>query len=94
MLVRRLFLSTLLAFTASTAFAQNTTEEQLDPRYRARAEAMWKKMANKDGMIMQKQFMDMVTEQWKKMDKGGKGMITSADAARIMVFLSGQGTAP
>jgi 2-polyprenyl-6-methoxyphenol hydroxylase-like FAD-dependent oxidoreductase len=95
MLARRLFMSAALALAASTtAFAQNTTEEQLDPRYRARAEAMWKKMANADGMIMQKQFMDMVTEQWKKMDKANKGMITSADAARIMLFLSGQGAAP
>jgi Ca2+-binding EF-hand superfamily protein len=95
LLARRLLMSAMLAFaTTTTAFAQNTTEEQLDPRVRAKVEAMFKKMANKDGMITQKQMMDMVAEQFKKMDKGNKGMISSADAAKIMLFLSGMGTAP
>ena len=77
-----------VAFAAPMAFAQDDT--QLDPRARAKAEAMWKKMADKDGMVSQKQFMDMVTQKWNDMDKGKKGMISASDAARIMLFLSGQ----
>lgn len=77
-----------IAFSAPVAFAQNDVE--LDPRTRAAAEAMWKKMATKEGMVTQKMFMDMVTQKWNEMDKDKKGMITSAQAARIMLFLSGQ----
>ncbi len=77
-----------IAFAAPMAFAQD--DQNLDPRTRARAEAMWKKMADKDGMVSQKQFMDMVAQKWNEMDKSKKGMISASDAARIMLFLSGQ----
>ena len=86
-----------LALTTSAAFAQKAADgagTELDPRARASAEAMWKKMANKDGMITQKQFMDMVAQKWNEMDKSKKGMISMADAARIMMFLSGQTANP
>lgn len=81
-----------VAFAAPMAFAQD--DLQLDPRVRAKAEAMWKAMANKDGMVTQKVLMDMVMQKFNEMDKGKKGMISAADAARIMLFLSGQVGAP
>ena len=77
-----------IAFAAPMAFAQDDTH--LDPRVRAKAEAMWTKMANNEGMVTQKVLMDMVMQKFNEMDKGKKGMISAADAARIMLFLSGQ----
>jgi hypothetical protein len=77
-----------VAFAAPMALAQD--DQHLDPRVRAKAEAMWKKMANNDGMVTQKVVMDMVMQKFNEMDKGKKGMISAADAARIMLFLSGQ----
>ena len=73
---------------SSVAFAQDI-DKDLQPRARAMAQEMWKKMANKDGMVTQKQFMDMVTQKWNEADKDKKGMISSDQAARIMLYLSG-----
>ncbi len=40
-------------------------------------------MANKDGMIMKKDFMAMMEKKWNAMDKGKKGMLSMADVMRI-----------
>jgi hypothetical protein len=42
-----------------------------------------KKMANKDGMISKKDFMAMMEKRFDAMDKGKKGMISTADAMKI-----------
>lgn len=77
-----------LAFS-SAAFAQGG---DIDKELQPRARAMWMKMADKDGMVSKKKFMDMVAEKWDMMDKGKKGMIKADDAARIMMHLSGVGS--
>jgi hypothetical protein len=74
---------------APAAFAQGG---DIDKELQPRARAMWMKMADKDGMISQQKFMEMVTEKWNMMDKGKKGMIKAEDAARIMMHLSGVGS--
>ena len=42
-----------------------------------------KPMANKDGMISKKDFMAMMEKRFDAMDKGKKGMISTADAMKI-----------
>jgi len=88
--LRTLALASALAFAPlSASFAQGDTDRDLQPRARAMAEKMWQKMADKDGMITQKQYMDMAVQKWNEMDKGRTGKIGYRDAAQIMLFLSG-----
>lgn len=47
----------------------------------SRAEMM--KMANKDGMIMKKDFMMMMEKKFDEMDKGKKGMLSVDDVMKI-----------
>jgi hypothetical protein len=42
-----------------------------------------RKMANKDGMVSKKDFMAMMEKRFDMMDKGKKGMITTADAMKV-----------
>lgn len=91
--LRTVALSAALALApltfAPAAFAQGG---DIDKELQPRARAMWMKMADKDGMVSKKKFMDMVAEKWDMMDKGKKGMIKAEDAARIMMHLSGVGS--
>lgn len=87
--LKTIALASALAFAPlSASFAQDT-DKDLQPRARSMAESMWKKMADKDGMITQKQYMEMATKKWNEMDKGKTGKIGYKDAAQIMLFLSG-----
>ena len=49
-----------------------------------------KKMANKDGMVMKKDFMAMMEKKFDAMDKGKKGMLSMADIMRIFSDTKGQ----
>ena len=49
-----------------------------------------KKMANKEGMISKKDFMAMMEKKWNAMDKGNKGMLSTADVMRIFSETKGQ----
>ena len=89
---RTLVATTLLVSTG--AFAQGAPDNaELQPRARAMkmAQSMDK---NKDGMVSKAELMAMVEQKWNEMDKGKKGMLSPDDVARIMLFLSGMGTAP
>ena len=47
-------------------------------------------MANKDGMVMKKDFMAMMEKKFDAMDKGKKGMLSMADIMRIFSDTKGQ----
>jgi len=49
-----------------------------------------KTMANKDGMVSKKDFMAMMEKKWNAMDKGNKGMLSTADVMRIFSDTKGQ----
>ena len=49
-----------------------------------------KTMANKDGMVSKKDFMAMMEKKWNAMDKGNKGMLSTADVMRIFTETKGQ----
>jgi hypothetical protein len=49
-----------------------------------------KTMANKDGMVSKKDFMAMMEKKWNAMDKGNKGMLSTADVMRIFSETKGQ----
>ena len=49
-----------------------------------------KTMANKDGMVTKKDFMAMMEKKWNAMDKGNKGMLSTADVMRIFSETKGQ----
>ena len=49
-----------------------------------------KTMANKDGMVTKKDFMAMMEKKWNAMDKGNKGMLSTADVMRIFSDKTGQ----
>ena len=49
-----------------------------------------KTMANKDGMVSKKDFMAMMEKKWNAMDKGNKGMLSTADVMRIFSDSKGQ----
>jgi hypothetical protein len=42
-----------------------------------------KQMANKDGMVSKKDFMEMAAKRFDMMDKGKKGMISETDVMHI-----------
>lgn len=46
-------------------------------------EPMITKMANKDGMVTKKAFMEMMDKKFDDMDKGKKGMLSKDDVMRI-----------
>lgn len=45
--------------------------------------AEWVKMANKDGMIMKKDFMMMMERKFDQVDKGREGMLSVDEVMRI-----------
>ena len=47
-------------------------------------------MANKDGMVSKKDFMAMMEKKWNAMDKGNKGMLSTADIMKIFSDSKGQ----
>ncbi|MDQ6619740.1 MAG: hypothetical protein M3Z31_08605 [Pseudomonadota bacterium] len=49
-----------------------------------------RKMANKDGMIMKKDFMAMMEKKFDAMDKDKKGMLSMSDAMKIFRENTGQ----
>ena len=49
-----------------------------------------KTMENKDGMVTKKDFMAMMEKKWNAMDKGNKGMLSTADVMRIFGETKGQ----
>jgi len=46
-------------------------------------EPMVSKMANKEGMVSKKDFMDMMGKKFDEMDKDKKGMLSKDDVMRI-----------
>ncbi len=49
-----------------------------------------KAMANKDGMVMKKDFMAMMEKKFDAMDKAKKGMLSEKDIMRIFSDRTGQ----
>jgi hypothetical protein len=47
-------------------------------------------MANKDGMVSKKDFMAMMEKKFDTMDKGKKGMLSTADIMKIFSDKTGQ----
>jgi hypothetical protein len=47
-------------------------------------------MANKDGMVSKKDFLAMMEKKFDAMDKGKKGMLSTADIMRIFSDRTGQ----
>jgi hypothetical protein len=72
------------------------TWNELDPRMRTRMENEWKKRAGKDGQITKQQFMQAMEGHWHTLEKrhGHAGKVKPEDMPRIMMFMSGQDTAP
>ena len=76
--MRAMALGTMLALSAVSATA-----------WAADGDAMQsfsmevKKMANKDGMVSKKDFMAMMEKKFDAMDKGRKGMLSTADIMKI-----------
>ena len=46
-------------------------------------EPMITKMANKDGMVSKKDFMEMMGKKFDEMDKGKRGMLSKDDIMRL-----------
>jgi hypothetical protein len=42
-----------------------------------------KKMSNKDGMMMKKDFLELASMQFDKVDSANKGMLSEADVMKI-----------
>ena len=47
-------------------------------------------MANKDGMVSKRDFLAMMEKKFDAMDKGKKGMLSTADIMRIFSDKTGQ----
>jgi hypothetical protein len=60
---------------AAPSFADDQTARWWEP--------MIKKMANKDGMVTKRDFMTMMEKKFDEMDRGKRGMLSTADVMRI-----------
>jgi uncharacterized membrane protein len=89
----RAALAAMIVASASVS-AQALNEHNINDPRRICEEMAKAADVNKDGMVSQAEFQAMVTSAWKKFDKKNAGQLSISDAARVMLFLSGQGTAP
>jgi hypothetical protein len=84
-MTKTLALGTMLSFAALSA-----------PVFAADGDAMQSfmkevsTMANKDGMVSKKDFMAMMEKKFDAMDKGKKGMLSTADIMKIFSDKTGQ----
>ncbi|HEX4524210.1 MAG TPA: hypothetical protein VH704_11880 [Casimicrobiaceae bacterium] len=67
----------IAALSAQVALADDTGLSPLSSDLR--------KMANKDGMISKKDFMEMMEKRFDAMDKAKKGMIHHTEATKIFM---------
>ena len=72
----------IAALSAQVALADDTGLSPLSSEV--------KKMANKDGMVTKKDFMAMMEKKFDAMDKGKKGMLSTADIMKIFSDKTGQ----
>lgn len=72
-----------LSFGAMLAIAALSTPAFAADGDMMASRAEWMKMANKDGMVMKKDFMMMMEKKFDRMDKGRKGMLPVDDVMRI-----------